>query len=257
MADAELTAKVKVDNEVPQAMDKAKAATVSFEKQVADIGKKFSTAFKDIAFAFVAPLVIVNNLISFITDAIAKAKQDAQEGLALLAKGETMYATDEEKKAANFFKAKKAREDEQESVMKGRAELARQFMDTKEGSHLAGQYANRKGITDPEAQSLYFKTLAHDKQFQEEALKAFLASPEGKAYQPIFDNKKDQNFKGPEGFSNVVGVGANPVIEAMNKQLEEQQKQTALLSQIANQNQGQSRDFTKDDPYLNGYNGQM
>ena len=246
MADAELTAKLKVDNEVPQAMDKAKAATVSFEKQVADIGKKFSTAFKDIAFAFVAPLVIVNNLISFSTDAIAKAKQDAQEGLALLAKGETVYASDEEKKAANFFKAKKAREDEQESVLKGRAELARQFMDTKEGSAIATRYANRRGITDPEAQALFFKTLAHEKEFQDEALKAFLASPEGKAYQPIFDSKKDQNFKGPEGFSNVVGVGANPVIEAMNAQLEEAQKQTALLEKIASPEGGVPKDFTKD-----------
>lgn len=246
MADAELTAKLKVDNEVPQAMDKAKAATVSFEKQVADIGKKFSTAFKDIAFAFVAPLVIVNNLISFITDAIAKAKQDAQEGLALLAKGETVYASDEEKKAANFFKAKKAREDEQESVRKGRAELTRQFMDTAEGSTLASRYANRRGITDPEAQSLFFKTLAHEKEFQDEALKAFLASPEGKAYQPIFDSKKDQNFKGPEGFSNVVGVGANPVIEAMAEQLDIQKQQLAALQEIAAKGKDSQTDFTKD-----------
>jgi hypothetical protein len=247
MADADLSAKIKVDSEVPQAMDKAKSAVVSFDKQVQDIGKKFSTAFKDIAFAFVAPLVIVNNLIGFITDAIAKAKQDAQEGLALLAKGETIYASDEEKKAANFFAAKKRTEDEKESVLKGKAELSRQFMNTQEGSALAGQYANRKGITDPEGQSLYFRTLAHDKQFQDEALKAFLASAEGKAYQPIFDNKKDQNFKGPEGFSNVVGVGSNPVLEAMNAQLEEQQKQTALLQQIANpQGTGVPTDFTKD-----------
>jgi hypothetical protein len=245
MADAELSAKISTTSDIPQAMDKAKAATTSFAAQTDAIGKKFSMAFKDIAFAFVAPLVIVNNLIGFITDAIAKAKQDAQEGLALLAKGETMYASDEEKKAANFFAAKKRTEAEQESVMKGKAELARQFMDTKEGSNLAGQYANRKGITDPEGQALYFKTLAHDKQFQAEALKAFLASPEGKAYQPIFDNKKDQNFKGPEGFSNVVGVGANPVLEAMNEQLEIQKQQLAALQEIANKGTSPT-DFTKE-----------
>ena len=241
----DLTVNIKTTSDVPQAMDKAKAATTSFSAQAGAIGQKFSMAFKDIAFAFVAPLVIVNNLIGFITDAIAKAKQDAKEGLALLAKGETVYASDEEKKAANFFAAKKRREDEQESVMKGKAELARQFMDTKEGSHLAGQYANRKGITDPEAQSLYFKTLAHDKQFQDEALKAFLESPEGKAFQPIFDNKKDQNFKGPEGFSNVVGVGANPVLEAMNEQLEIQKQQLAALQEIANKGTSPT-DFTKE-----------
>jgi len=230
----DLTVNIKTTSDVPQAMDKAKTATTSFGAQTEAIGKKFSMAFKDIAFAFVAPLVIVNNLIGFITDAIAKAKQDAQDGLNLLAKGQTTYATDEEKKAANFFAAKKRTEDEQKSVLQGRAELARQFMDTKEGSNIAGQYANRKGITDPEGQALYFKTLAHDKQFQAEALKAFLASPEGKAYQPIFEDKNKANdFKGPQGFSNVIGVGANPVMEAMNAQLDEAKKTNEILSSIA------------------------
>ena len=39
-------------------------------------------------------------------------------------------------------------------------------------------------------------------------------------------------FKGPDGFSNVVGVGANPVIEAMAAQLDEQKKTNDLLSQL-------------------------
>jgi len=249
MADADLSAKISTTSDIPDAMDKAKKATVSFEKQVQDIGKKFSTAFKDIAFAFVAPLVIVNNLIGFISEAIAKAKQDAQDGLNLLAKGETTYATDEEKKAANFFAAKKRTEDEQKSVLQGKAELARQFMDTKEGSNLAGQYANRKGITDPEGQALYFKTLAHDKQFQDEALKVFLASPEGKAYQPIFDSKKDQNFKGPAGFSNVIGVGANPVLENMTRQTDIQEQILEYIkAQAPNVGRPDVPDFTKQIP---------
>jgi len=49
----DLTVNIKTTSDVPQAMDKAKSATVSFGKQVEDIQKKFSTAFKDIAFAFV------------------------------------------------------------------------------------------------------------------------------------------------------------------------------------------------------------
>jgi len=242
----DLTVNIKTTSDVPQAMDKAKTATTSFGAQTEAIGKKFSMAFKDIAFAFVAPLVIVNNLIGFITDAIAKAKQDAQDGLNLLAKGQTTYATDEEKKAANFFAAKKRTEDEQKSVLQGRAELARQFMDTKEGSNIAGQYANRKGITDPEGQALYFKTLAHDKQFQAEALKAFLASPEGKAYQPIFEDKnKAKDFKGPEGFSNVIGVGSNPVMEAMAEQTELARQQLVELQKLNAKDTGTPTDFTK------------
>jgi hypothetical protein len=47
-----------------------------------------------------------------------------------------------------------------------------------------------------------------------------------------------RDFKSPEGFGNVIGVGANPVMEAMNAQLEEQQKQTALLERIAGGSSG-------------------
>jgi hypothetical protein len=43
-------------------------------------------------------------------------------------------------------------------------------------------------------------------------------------------------FKGPEGFGNVIGVGANPVLEAMNTQLEEQRTQSALLRQLVDAN---------------------
>jgi len=43
-------------------------------------------------------------------------------------------------------------------------------------------------------------------------------------------------FKGPEGFGNVIGVGANPVLEAMNSQLEEQRTQSALLRQLVDAN---------------------
>jgi hypothetical protein len=58
---------------------------------------------------------------------------------------------------------------------------------------------------------------------------------------------KGTTFKGPEGFSNVVGVGANPVIEAMTMQLEETRKQTVLLEAIANVSGsgGVPVDFTK------------
>ena len=57
--------------------------------------------------------------------------------------------------------------------------------------------------------------------------------------------KGSTSFKGPEGFSNVIGVGSNPVMEAMTAQLEEQRKQTALLQQIASPNGSVPADFTK------------
>ena len=54
------------------------------------------------------------------------------------------------------------------------------------------------------------------------------------------------SFKTPEGFGNIVGVGANPVMEAMTLQLEESRKQTALLENISRgSGGGVPTDFTK------------
>jgi hypothetical protein len=49
-------------------------------------------------------------------------------------------------------------------------------------------------------------------------------------------DKMPTGFKSPEGFTNVVGVGANPVMEAMTAQLDEQKKTNDLLSQLVTSN---------------------
>lgn len=57
---------------------------------------------------------------------------------------------------------------------------------------------------------------------------------------------KLETFKHEAGFSNVIGVGANPVTEMMNAQLEEQKKHTLLLQAIANAGKpAEFKDFTK------------
>jgi hypothetical protein len=274
----ELTVNIKTTSDVPQAMDKAKAAASGFDKQVGDISRKFSTAFKDIALGFIAPMVIVNQLVSLISQSIEEAKRSAQEGFDLIAKGETKLATTEQAKLANFLKIKAANKKEAEDVEAGMKKMAIDYSLTKEGGEAKRQFLSEgqnrflvksMGMGQPSEEALY-----QNKDFQKRMLEAFLASEEGKAYQPIFDeSKKDPaavaaaaaqvaaqkasddaakakgtTFKGPEGFSNVVGVGSNPVIEAMNMQLEETRKQTALLEIIARPATGGGVpvDFTKD-----------
>lgn len=250
----DLTVNIKTTSDVPQAMDKAKAAAGSFDKQVQDIGMKFKTAFKDIALGFIAPMVILQSTISFISGAIAKAKQDAKEGLDLIAKGETAFATAEEAKAAQFFKAKKAREDEIELVRKGRAELARNFLETEEGSKIFDKMAIEAGALEPEAQAAFRASIATNPEFQQKALDAFLASEEGKRFQPIFEDKKSEEkagtFKGPEGFGTVVGVGANPVLEKMTRQNEIMEEIKLILQEQSIQNRGGSvpNPFTERQP---------
>ena len=57
---------------------------------------------------------------------------------------------------------------------------------------------------------------------------------------------KESNFKGPEGFSNVVGVGANPVMEAMAELTELARQQLAELQKLNAKGNDTQTDFTKD-----------
>jgi len=254
-----LEVNIKTTSDVPQAMDKAKAATVSFGKQVEDIQKKFSTAFKDIFLGFTAPMVLIQGAMQIISSAIAKAKQDAKEGLELISKGETIYANQEERQMATFFKAKRAREEEIALVEKGKAELARRFMtETEEGKQMRARI--NSGRVAGQQQLMTIEEMIAMPGVKEEALRRFLESKEGQAYKPIFEQavknaetsptSAPTGFKTPEGFGNVVGVGANPVIEAMGLQLEEARKMTALLESLNNKTPGGGVpvDFTKPQP---------
>jgi|GEM_PF-989907 len=282
----DLTVNIKTTSDVPQAMDKAKAATTSFGAQAESIGKKFSMAFKDIAFAFVAPLVLLNSAISAISGAIAKAKQDTKDILDFAAKGTSVFA---DKGATSMAQAaarieatskdknlsKKQREtsakafldagDEQGVFGDSEANLAlEQYLDEGKGKGFLEMSRRRAkhalmftgGMSiagDTEMQDVLSRrsALSNDRAalFNDNPNDPAAAAAAQAAAQKASDDAakaKGTTFKGPEGFSNVVGVGANPVIEAMTMQLEETRKQTALLEILANPGGGGVPiDFTK------------
>jgi hypothetical protein len=216
----DLTVNIKTTSDVPQAMDKAKTAAGSFDKQVQDIGMKFKNSFKDIFLGFTAPMVILNTLVGAIADKIAEAKRSAQEGFDLIASGETKFATSEEKKFANFLKVKAAMEKEQKDVEEGKIEMTRKFLETEAGKKFLEQEARDSG----RRRQLNPNVAVHYESVRKAAMDAFLNSEEGKKFKPLFEDKaaeqKAGSFKGPEGFGTVVGVGANPVMEAMTRQNE-------------------------------------
>jgi hypothetical protein len=272
----DLTVNIKTTSDVPQAMDKAKAATVGFGRQVDDIGKKFSMAFKDIAFAFVAPLVLLNSAISAISGAIAKAKQDAKDAMAFAEKGESKYL-----RAGTVTSAREVAARRQDALDRANAKLAAETLAEEQGKEggflgIGGEktkgvfqylqeskgvldFARRAGKSffinaginsfekDTEMQDvLERRSQARVAETPEE--KAKVASAAAAAVQKANEEAgkaKGTTFKGPEGFSNVVGIGANPVMEAMNAQLEEQRKQTGLLQNLVDRNPFGSTDFTK------------
>jgi hypothetical protein len=266
----DLTLNIKTTSDVPQAMDKAKSAVVSFDKQVQDIGKKFSTAFKDIALSFVAPLVILNSVIGAISSAIEKSKQQAREAMDFVVKGESKYLRPGTVSSGREVERKKQDSLDRKNAKLGAEAYAQEQLDADKGFMGFGGEADKAivqymsegngfmdtlgrglsgagmflGINDVASNVDMQKVLesrsqgrdVNDPQMQAQAK----ATGDAIAQKTSDDaaKAKGTTFKGPEGFSNVVGVGANPVMEAMTAQLEETRKQTALLESIANKAAG-------------------
>jgi hypothetical protein len=269
----DLAINIKTTSDVPQAVDRAKDAIASLEKrasatkvaspagvveqtankatdtvstQFEKIGKSFGNTISSVFLSFAGPLAIISGIVSFVSSSIAEARQLATDGLNRIAEGKSKLATDEETKMANFFKAKDAREKEEKEVKAGREEMTMRFLrETEQGKRIMNEaYASgRANLMTGEGD------MSRAKDMQKIALDAFLASPEGKKYAAFFDAEKatkENAFRAPEGFSNVVGVGANPVLQAMDEALAESKKQTGLLENIATGNkQFFADDFTK------------
>jgi hypothetical protein len=244
-----LEVNIKTTSDVPQAMDKAKTATVSFGRQVEDIQKKFSTAFKDVFLSFLGPMALLGVALNFISRKIEENQKKSQEANQAAIDGTNELISAEER----YYQTKRANEkkavEDAEQAKLSREQTTFEFMQNDpRGRKIYQDYvAGRIGDTsrnDVGDRNRKFNA-KYDAEVQA-AVAALLAEDAKK--NPIKIKGADgkvENFKGPEGFGNVIGVGPNPVMEAMNAQLEEQQKQTALLEKIANKDGAVPQDFTK------------
>ena len=228
---------IKTTSDVPQAMDKAKSATVGFGKQVEDIQRKFSTAFKDIALGFIAPMILLQSAINYISSAIEKRKADIKEAYDFAVKAESKYLESETVVLAKTRAAKEQDAKERELAKQAKLTEYTKFLEQpgmrdKVAEEIGGfrGFRLKTGIDANAAEDM-----AKDADVQ--AVIARLIAPavaaSKKAAEISAEPKRAGDFKGPEGFSNVVGVGANPVLEAQAAQLEETRKTNALLEKIA------------------------
>jgi hypothetical protein len=221
---------------MPEVVDKAKKSIKSFEEQVGDIRKKFGESFKDVFLSFLGPMALLTAAIGLVTKLVAdyQAKQEAANKAAIDGTNELMSAEDRywANKQNKLEQDQKKKEENQVQVEKRTAEFL--MKDQRGWGLLSEQQKAQVRVGGTTA-------LGADKGLQERVQK-ILAE----------DMKKDPNnmigkeYKAPEGFSNVVGVGANPVLEAMTAQLEEQRMQTQLLQVIASSTPTPSADFTKE-----------
>ena len=210
-----LEVNIKTTSDVPQAMDKAKAATVGFQSQLDAIGKKFSTAFKDIALGFIAPVIILQQVMSYISASISKAKQDAKDGLELIAKGESRFSNPEEAKAGRYFKRRAELKEESRLVETGRAEITSQVL-ANEGGMFKDFELPEKFIRQLKEGSTTLDALAKNKEVQGLALEYFNKTDEGRKLSESLglgaSAAKAETMKDSPLGSGVIGVGASPQI---------------------------------------------
>jgi hypothetical protein len=282
------------DTNAEKVTDRVKQSVSTLEKNMQGIESKFKNFGKDLFLSFAAPMVILNQAINMISAAIEKSRAEVRDALADAEKGENKYL-----RAGTVTSAREVAARKQDALDRKNAKLAAEALAEEQGKeggfmgfggeadkalyqyvsegdgalNKVGRYFNAQmmfyGVSD------YTKNEEMQRVLEKRAAARVAESPEGKAEVAAAKQKeaaemqlakqkeldsKPTSFKGPEGFSNVVGVGANPVMEAMTAQIEEARKQTALLERIAAGGPSPADGWLTaptGNPHVDGYGDQM
>lgn len=263
------------DTNAEQVTDKVKKSVSNLEKNIEGIENRFKSFGKDLFLSFAAPMVILNGAMNMISAAIEKNRQQIRDAKADAEKGENKYMragtvasarelAQRRQDALDRKNAKIAAEELAREQGEGRgrgltsgteaeAAMSQYVYEAKGTMSVIGRtfetWLMGVGISD------YAKNEDIQKILEQRAAGRAATGPEAKAAaeaasaaaaqkaaaEAQIATKKEVDsmettFKGPEGFGNVIGVGANPVLEAMNSQLEEQRTQSALLRQLVDAN---------------------
>lgn len=238
------------DTNAEQVAGRAKAAVGGLEKQMDGIGNKFKNSFKDIFLSFLGPMALLGAAMAFVGKMIeenAKKREDANK--AAIEDTNALMSAEDKYYANKRNNEKKAKETTEEAKTQ-REEITLQFLlNDPRGKEIYGrenlkymQGFRRDGVT-----GLPYSRAKENKNIQEQ-VQALIAE-DMKKNPAAGANLKDTTFQGPAGFSNVIGVGANPVLENMTRQTDIQQQ---ILDHIKSQAPSSGRldlpDFTKPVP---------
>jgi len=235
----DLTVNIKTTSDVPQAMARATQATTEFAKQAESVNKRFKDSIKDILLSTAGPmaaLALITNRINEYFDKIKQAQEDANKS-AIDGINERMAKEDV------YYARKVARENEDK---KNRENAARQPETTAFEFLMRDPRAQAEfGFTPSKLPAFGLPGVTVGEQIAEfrskdakvqERIRQIIAEDLAKngmipTSGADVKDKTATNFKGPEGFSNIVGVGANPVMEAVTRQTEIQEEILEFLKQ--------------------------
>ena len=241
-----LEVNIKTTSDVPQAMDKAKSATVSFGKQVEDITKKFSTGFKDIFLSFLGPMALLGTAIAYIGKLIAdNQRAHAEANQAAIDQTNKLMSAEDTYWARKQAREKKTKEDIEQAKM-SREDVTLEFLG--KDPRAVKMVNERMGDFEGEDSPFYvMKRMSRDKAIQDQ-VQAMIAqdlAKTGMIAKPGEASAKATTFQSPAGVNAVVGMGNNAAVQAQLDLLDESRKQTMLLEQIASAGGNLPSDFTK------------
>lgn len=229
------------DTNAEQVAGRAKAAVGGLDKQLDGIGNKFGNSFKDIFLSFLGPMALLGTAMSFIGKMIADNQKKQEDANQAAIDGTNKLMSAEDKYYANKRNNEKKSKETEEEANKQRETTTEQFLlEDPRGRLIARRALNKvpgELIAPYQAESLS-KSSAIQAEVQA------LIAQDMKA-NPLPEVLKASTFQGPQGFSNVVGVGPNAVMQAQLDQLEELKRQTMLLERIAGSSGYTPQDFTK------------
>jgi len=248
---------IKGTSDVPQQVDKAKKAMSEMDRQTQAIGKKFTEFGKDLFMGFLAPMVLVQQAVSFISGAIAKARQDAKDAVDFAAgiKVEELKASPVDpttRYMAQKLQVDLRTEKEKEQAATARETVTEEFL---KRDPRGRQYFFKEAATGDEGPGMSEAALAKFKYVQdavakivEADMKKALKEEQDKAAadKAEAEKKKAAATVGVfAGDNSVFGVGNSPHMTMLNHQIELQKTANEYLAVIAAA-AGTSSDFTKD-----------
>lgn len=271
---------LKTNSDVPQAMEKAKAATESFNKQVENISKntkkatdgtkeatsgfgkqvegigaKFANSFKDIFLSFLGPMALVTGAIAIISRLIAENQKKQEE-----ANQAAIDGTNELMSAEDRYWARKGERENKDKKDAEEAKIAREqvtldfLKKDPRGYEIFGEFMQGKIGKDMPMDSnrKYNAYLNKEVQARVQAILAEDAKKNPEISTELGKPKASTTFKGPEGFGSVIGVGPNPVLDAMTKQVEVLEQIKQIMEQSRPSGGGVPQPFTEKPTALRG-----
>ena len=234
------------DTNAEQVAGRAKAAVGSLDKQLEGIGSKFKNSFKDIFLSFLGPMALLGAAMAFIGKMIADNQKKHEDANQAAIDGTNKLMSAEDKYWANKRNNEKKDKETKEEAKTTREDVTKNFLTTDQrGRQMLFDYAEQQR---KRGSNKYGPGYASEDKAIQDKVQAIIA--EDMKTNPAAAVLKDTSFTGPSGFSNVIGVGSNPVLENMTRQTDIQQQILEHLKGTTPSSGNTDIDFTKINPTL-------